>query len=447
MSIYDYESAFGCWDKTSEAMRKAITRWFRLYYHKEQSPKTDTCQQVAYTVVDKLTKSIFGEYTAKGEDPVTRILLEKLGGISRQGVQLALIGGQCYIKPCMDGGSITFRVVPRDQVLIFGRDLQGEPTDIGTVERLSDGNFYYTLLERRILDDKGVLTVHNRLYRSRSARDLGVVTSLQNHPLCKNLPESYRYREKMDSVGLIQMKTPMLNCIDGSSDGVSVFAAAEGLIRNIDQNEAMLCGEFQRGQSRVFASADLLRRGPDGGSALEDDLFVGLDDGPDQVGLTIFSPNLRYEAYLERKQEYLRNVETVIGLKRGMLSDANVEDRTATEIASSAGEFNLTVLGFQRMWQEAVRKVLALCVSLLKAHGGEVPKDTAFSMDWGNGVLYDEEKQWAEYMDMVKSGILKPEVALGWRFGMECRTEEEEKAIRQKLMPKTNSVCIQDATL
>ena len=436
MSIYHYEQAFGAWDKTSQPMRKAIDRWFALYYRKEQTEDRDTCQQVAYTVVSKLMKSIFGEYRADAPEEGTRALLKKLEKTAREAVQLSLIGGESYVKPCVEENTLTFRVIPRDQVLIFGRNLHGEPVDVGTAERLTDGNFYYTLLERRILDPEGRLTVHNRLYRSRSPRDLGAVTSLKSHPLCKALPESYRYPEKMDSVGLVTLKTPILNCIDGSSDGVSVYAAAEGLIRNIDQNEAMLCGEFSRGKSRVFASEDLLKKGPQGAFSLEDSLFVGLDDAPDQVGLTIFSPQLRHEAYLERKQEYLRNVETVVGLKRGMLSDANVEDRTATEIASSAGEFHLTVLSFQKMWQEAAEKILELSVALGKAHGVNVPEDVSFSVDWGNGVLYDEEKQWENYMQMVSAGILRPEVALGWRFGMPCRTEEEEEIIRKRLMPK-----------
>ena len=50
----------------------------------------------------------------------------------------------------------------------------------------------------------------------------------------------------------------------------------------------------------------------------------------------------------------------------------------------------------------------------------------------GHGTLYDQEKTWADYMEMVTKGILKPEVALAWRFGM---IGEKEQAIREKLMP------------
>ena len=51
------------------------------------------------------------------------------------------------------------------------------------------------------------------------------------------------------------------------------------------------------------------------------------------------------------------------------MSDANLADRTATEIASSQGEHSLTVLDFQRMWQETVSALLAICVQLCKLYG------------------------------------------------------------------------------
>ena len=229
----------------------------------------------------------------------------------------------------------------------------------------------------------------------------------------------------MGSVGLVMMKLPMLNCVDGSCDGVAVYAPAEGLIQNINLNEAQMNGEFSRGESRVFASRDLL----DSELGLQDHLFVGLDDDPERVGITVYSPKLREESFLARKQEYLRNVESLLSLRRGMLSDANMDDRTATEITASSMEYALTVLDFQQVWQRAVEEVMALCAVLAEIYGlpaqvGEV------SFDWGNGVLYDQEKTWADYMEMVAKGMLKPEVALAWRFGM-----TDEKAIRENLMP------------
>ena len=426
MSIYNYEQAFGAADKTSAAMRKAIERWFAMYYESTASDATDPCLRIPYTVVNKLVKSVFGEYKTQADTPWGQGILQALDEKKRLAMQLALVGGSCYIKPCPAGTGFSFTLVPRNQALIFGADAAGRPTDMGLVEKSVWGNAYYTLLERRSVDAEGYLTIQNKLYRSSDSRNLGAEVPLKNVPAYSNLAECYRFEKPVGSVGLVTMKLPMLNCVDGSYEGVAVYAPAEGLIQNINCNEAQMNGEFSRGESRVFASRDLLDRE----TGLQDHLFVGLDDDPERVGITIFSPQLREESFLARKQEYLRNVESLLGLRRGMLSDANMDERTATEITASSMEFSLSVLDFQQMWQKAVEEVMALCLQLaalyeLPAQAGKV------SFDWGNGILYDQEKTWADYMEMVTKGILKPEVALAWRFGM------DEKTIREKLMPNS----------
>lgn len=427
MSIYGYESAFGAWDQTSKAMRSAIGNWFSLYYGKSEG---DPAQRIAYTVVTKLTKTVFGEYKAVSKDKNAALVLEALNKVRKQAVQQALIGGECYLKPYPKGDSFAFTLIPRNNLLVFARDPWGMPTDVGTVEKTVGDKCYYTLLERRKVDEKGYLTIENRLYKSLNADTLGGEVTLGEVAAYEALPASYTYPQPVGSVGLVQVKTPMCNCVDGSNEGVSLYASAADLIGLIDENEAQLRGEFQRGQSRILASRDLLRDG-----ALQDNLFVGLDEAPEQVGITIFSPQLREQSFLARKQEYLRNVESILGLRRGMLSDANAQDRTATEIASSAAEYNLTVIDFQAMWQEALEKALTLCGKLAALYQLGAIKDPSFSVDWGNGVLYDEDSTWIAYQEMVEKGLLRPEIALGWRFDLPWETEEQRAYIRKTYMP------------
>lgn len=433
MKLLEYQQAFGAWDRTSEAMRKAIDTWFRLYYKSGADKTTDPCQRVAYSIVSKLCKAIFSEYRATGESPFYAGILQQLGLCHRQAMALALVGGESYIKPCIDPGGITLSVIPRDRVLVFARDPEGELTDVGTVEKCTQGRYYYTLLERRTLDEQGLLTIRNTLYRSLNAHSLGTAIPLGTLGRYSTLAEHYTYPVPLGGLGLVRLRTPMLNCVDGSREGVSVYAPAVDLIRNIDRNEAQLCGEFDRGESRIITSRDLL----DENQQLTDHLFIGLDEDPQQVGFHIFTPQLREQAYLERKQEYLRNVESVIGLKRGMLADVNTNLRTATEISASEGEFNLTVLDFQRMWQRAVEQLFILCRTLARLYGlGTFPEEMP-RIDWGNGVLFDEDKLWQEYRQMALDGLIAPEVALGWRFNMPAQTEADRAAIRKRYMPTT----------
>ena len=107
----------------------------------------------------------------------------------------------------------------------------------------------------------------------------------------------------------------------------------------------------------------MLRIGEDG-KTLKDDIFVGLDEEPDNVGINIFSPALREQSFLARKLEYLRNVESVIGLKRGLLSEVEAMEHTETEVTSSAGDYNLTIIDFQAMWERALKDTIVLCGKL-----------------------------------------------------------------------------------
>lgn len=430
MRIYDYEERFGASDKTTKAMKTAIEDWFDLYYQGEEAADRDPSQRIAYTVVNKLVKAMFGEYTAAAADGSYQQLVDMLDGRKEHAVQLALVGGECYLKPCPRGENFTFTLIPRNNLLIFGRDPEGEPTDVGSVEYSTCGKYFYTLLERRTVDGNGYLTIQNTLYRSAEADSLGTPVRLQEHPDYEALQDSYRFEAPLGGIGLVRMKTPMLNCVDGSADGVSVYSAVAGLIRNIDRNEAQLNGEFQRGESRVILSQDMLRDGQ-----LQDHLFVGLDEDPERVGLTVYSPQLRVDAYLARKQEYLRNVESLVGMRRGMLSDANLDERTATEITSSAGDFNLTVIELQKMWQQALNRTLGLCGRLAELYRLPFPAQMTAAVDWGNSTLYDEDKIWEEYRQMVAMGLIAPEVALGWRFNLPSSTEAERQIIRERYMP------------
>ena len=428
MGIYDYAAAFDAADITSREMRQAREQWRALYFG-QAGEDEDPCQRIAYTVVSKLTAAAFGEYKATGSQPATKQLLQALEAVRPWAFGQTLVEGECYLKPCPGGDSFTFQVVPRTNLLVFGRDSRGMPTDVGMVERSVEGNQYYTLLERRRLDREGRLQVENRLFRSGDSSRLGQQVNLHSLLAYSLLPEQYTYETPIVGLGMVRLKTPMVNCVDGSQEGVSVYGAATELIRNINRNELQMDREFSRGESRIIASKDML--GPEG---LTDHLFVGLDEDPQTVGLTVFAPPLREGSYLARKLEYLRNVESIVGLRRGMLADANIEERTATEIASSVADFNLTVLSLQRMWQQAVEEAVTVCAALAKAHGLPVAQEKP-AVDWGNGVLFDEAAAWNEYLLMVEKGLLKPEIALGWRFGMKTETPEDLNAIRQKLMP------------
>lgn len=438
MKFTDYQMAFRATDMTSAAMRNAITDWFELYYRQGADEKEDSCQRIPYTVVRKLTKTVFSEYRATSQNTYATALLNALQRRCVDAMQLALIGGECYLKPVIHKDGFRFTVIPRTSVLVFGRDEDGNITDIGTAAVSVHDKWYYTLLERRTVNAEGFLTIRNSLYRAYSDKELGQAVPLGTLPQYADLPEEYTYRERLGSVGLVTVRTPMVNCVDGSADAVSVYAAAVGLIHAINRNEAELNGEFERGKSRIIVSSDMMRKDERGRFVFDDTTFVGLDEDPESLGVTIFSPALREQSYLALKQEYLRNIENVIGLKRGLLSEVEAAERTATEITSTQGEYNLTIVDFQRMWENAVREALRLCGILGKLYrvpgACEIPDDQVV-ISWGNGILYDEDKVRQRMLSEVQAGLLQPERYMGFVYGLPCDTAAQRTKIRKDYMP------------
>lgn len=344
----------------SLAMHQAVSRWQGIYEGREAQGR-DGSLALGYTLIRKLSRAVFSEYRPDGA----------LGALPhREALEKAMILGESYLKP-LPGG---WMCVDRQDLNIYARDLLGEPTDVALTERTRIGRFWYTLLERRTLDDTR-LTVTNRLFRSLSEGDMGREVSLASEPRYRDLPQKFTL-ESPGGVGLVRVKMPMPNCVDGSREGISIFAPAEGLLDAIAENEWQLRQEFRNGASRLVVSRDLLDRGQ-----LKDSLFVALDDSPESLGITVFSPELREQSYLNRQQAYLRALENIIGLKRGILSQVEAVDRTATEITSSEGEYMTTILELRGAWEEAARAALRLEAELT----GTVYEEPAFF--WGDGIV------------------------------------------------------------
>ena len=68
--------------------------------------------------------------------------------------------------------------------------------------------------------------------------------------------------------------------------------------------------------------------------------------------------------------------------------------------------------------------------------GASFDPQSDLTVSWGNGVLYDPNQEWTEIKWLVSSGVLKPELALAWKYDLPHETENDLAAIRAKYMPE-----------
>lgn len=442
--------AAGLKDTSTAAMRAAVREWFELFFMREavKGKDEDPAQRIPYTITNKLTKACFAEYDSSfTENGIGKTAWldgqRSLIDAEKQDVlQWVMVGGEGFLKPAPDGtGRLAYHVVRRDCYNVLARGPRGI-TDVLMSERSRAGSDYYTLLERRTVDGSGYLTIRYKLYVSENSSTLGHEVRLDSLPQYAALAPEHTYSVPFGGLGMAYVRMPMANTVDGSPDGVSIYESAVQLIHNIYKNEYLLGREFELGRSRIIVGADkLITPDPEGGvMRLKDDVFVGLDGETSGAGIDIFSPVLRDESFERRKQSYLKACENVIGLKRGLLSDVEAMERTAKEITSSEGDYSLSIIDLQRMWYNALSETLRISdlwgQTLGFCSSQAVDIEHLLSVNWGNGILYDDAKSWQETLEMVQSGILKPELALAKKFDLPCETPEDLETIRAKYMPE-----------
>ena len=342
------EQAFGKSDVTTPKMRAAQREWLELYYGAAR-PGEDPAARLPVVLVGKLSRTVFAEYESglDDPDPWMQRALAALDSVRGNAMQYAMAGGECLLKPVLKPGGPAFVPLRRDCYVPLARDSAGALQAVGSMELLTGNGHRYALLERRCAGAEG-LTIETRLFEV-NGQTLGRSVPLNTLPACEGLvPELVL--PGVPGVGLAALRMPLVNCVDGSGEAVSLYAPAVGLIRALARCDAQLEAEFRNGASRVFASEDLLRTDAAGRRGLRDDLFVGLPDDPANVGVTVYSPALREQSYLNRKQDILRSIENLLGLKRGLLSEAADTERTAAEIAATGADYDLTIRELQRTW-------------------------------------------------------------------------------------------------
>lgn len=444
--------AFGLPDITTAAMQSAIKEWFNLFFMREETEREDPSLRLPYAIINKLAKATFAEYNSKiiaqGKAPSAKAkwmndARRQMDRKKQELLQWACVGGECFIKPVPQGTGCVYQIVRRDRYLVLGRNSEGDITDVGMAAYASAAGWYYTLLERRTVDSSGYLTIRYQLFASPTASTLGRPVPLDTLPQYADLLPEYTYQQPFGGLGMVYVRLPMINSVDGSADGVSIYDPAVQAIHNAYRNERQLCDEYDLGRARIMVSSDMLYPVPDADGTIrkevKDKVFVGLD-GSANMPIATFSPALRDESYERRKQGYLKTCENLIGLKRGILSDVEAAPRTAKEITSSEGDYNLSIIDLQRMYYDALKETLRVTdlwgQALQLCDSSYFDLDRALTVSWGNGILYDPDGEWENMLKMVQYGMLKPEIAIAWKYDLPWDTPAAIEEIRAKYMPE-----------
>lgn len=374
------------------------------------------CREFADVVLTEMETSLSIEKLDKVYQKTVSRLNEKL----QEGMGL----GSFVLKP-IGPDRAEFIAADKFIPITFGDD--DKPLDIAflTVKRVGE-NDYYTRFERHYFDN-GNLTILNKCYHSQDPSDIGQSCSLEEVQEWAQInpgPITYPGMNQMD---FGYYRNPIENHIDESACGVSIFEAARDRIRKADIRGSQLDWEYQSAERAIHVDNRALKQdkqtGRFGMARLNKRLYRGLnlEAGKDTELLKEYSPEMRDEAYKRGLEETKREIEFIVGLAYGDLSDAQEVEKTATEIISSKYRKYNRVHAIE----EKLRECLEDFATGLAFYNGLYASGYEFSCNFNDSILTDEESERQQDRQDVSMGVMShAEYRAKW-YG---ETLEEAKA-------------------
>ncbi len=414
----------------SSAMMTALTEWAKMYENRaEWLSKTVRSLNLPAAVAGAFATSVTLEMEVEvtgasgGSGARAEFLHEQLQRILpslREQVEYGVAKGGLIMKPWVDGDQLAVDFSQADQFIPVAFDSRKRPSKCIFVYKLRQGDYFYTRLEFHeflgyVQDGgrvEGSYRIRNKVLRSTSDADLGSVVSLSSVPEWADLSEEESY------LGVRQplfgyFRFPQANNIEpGSPLGVSAYARAVDLIKQADIQWSQLLWEFESGQRRMMVDEGALEKGKDGKAILPDFNLYRTLRGVSDVGkgklFEEWSPGFREQNLINGLEAILKRIEFNCGMARGMLSDPQQVDKTATEVLSSKQQYAATVLDIQKALQAAVRDLLYAMdawTSIFKlAPKGEY--EVTFKFD--DSLVTDRQQQFAQDTQMVTMRAMGP---------------------------------------
>ena len=366
------------------------------------------CREFADVVLSEMEIKISNDKLLKLFEKTTESLSENL----QDGLGL----GSFCLKPL---GNEQAEFVTADKFIpvSFGHD--EKPNDIVFLDfRDIDDSKYYVRLERHSIKN-GFLEITNEAYSSSTRYGFDRKIPLESLEAWRGLPEHVAY-PGVKEMDFGYYRNPIKNRIDDTPCGVSIFDYAIDLIRKADVQSARIDWEFESGERAIHVDAAAIKResdGQNGVSKLNKRLYRGIDG--EEGFFKEFSPELRDQNLINGLENYFRQIEFVVGLAFGDLSNPQSVDKTATEVkASKNRKYNRV-----KAIQDNLRDCLEDFVRGLAFHEGMLHSGYEFICSFKDSILTDEETDRQLMLNEIAAGIRSH-----WEYRVRFLGEDEETA-------------------
>ena len=347
-------------------------------------------------------------------------LLNKMGqSMWKKAKKMTSMGfgyGGVIIVPYVRGGKIYYNLVPQNRVtidetdgeLITGATVLAEKKVIGgsldsktymrwTNYQVKNGNITIT---QQFSDEKGNKIPAPEFWKN--IQEVQVITGV-------------------DRVLFGYLKSPVNNRNASDTYGVPITYGCEATILEIKETLKQIVREYDLKQAFVGADATMFN----GKNALPlNGLFQKVDSGDDSF-FEVFDPHFR--DYTIRLQELYRRLESEIGTSKGILSDVQTANATATEIKRSMYDTFTIVDDMRSNIEKAMEDFFYACNVLANAYNLSPQGEYELAFDWSYSLIEDTQQEFSQMMQAESKGIVSKVEIRQWLNPDETLEEAEEK--------------------
>lgn len=421
----------------SNDMSDAIARWAKIFEGRppwlgKNMPTVGLAPALAAEVARLVVMEASIAITGSVRADYLSTQLEPLRLRLQNDVHLAAAMGGLLLKPLVSEGRIVVDAVQADCFYPIAFDSSGRMTSVVTAEQITRKGTIYTRLEYHSYLP-GQHVIQNRAFASTTDVAIGKPIALDEIPEWASLSPEWTFTG-VDRPLFAYLRMPFANRIDRASPlGVSIYAGAEHLLQDADEQYGRFLWEFEGGELAIDLAEDYIHPGMDDSHAFQmpkgkQRLFRGLRM-QDKNFYNVFSPTLRDASLKNGFNTILQRIEFNCGLAYGTLSDPQQIEKTAEEIRAGKQRSYATVSAIQRAVESAVDDlVYAMDVYSSQYH---LAPSGAYSVacDWGDSIVNDPQQRKTMFWQYVQAGKFP-----FWRYLVEFEgyTEEEARKIQSE---------------
>ena len=352
-------------------------------------------------------------------------LLNKMGqSMWRKAKKMTSMGfgyGGVIIVPYVKGGKIYYNLVPQNRVtidevdgdLVTGATVLAEKKIVGgslnsktymrwTNYQVKNGNITIT---QQFSDEKGNKIPAPDFWQN--IQEVQVITGV-------------------DRVLFGYVKSPINNRNASDTYGVPITYGCDATILEIKETLKQIAREYELKQAFVGADATMFN----GKDALPlNGLFKKIDSGDDTF-FEEFSPAIRDSSYYARLQELYQRLEKEVGTSRGILSEVETRNATATEIKKAMYDTFTICDDMRTNIEKAMEDFFYACNVLANAYNLSPQGEYELDFDWSYSLLEDPQQEFNQMMQCESKGIISKVEVRQWMNPDET-LEESEKKIKE----------------